>query len=214
MVEITSKIEAVIFDLWGTLAYIINEDEIWRMLVEDLGLDEKLIVELDKKFILLPEISKERIRMLLQGYGLQELSNQLYEILTVPQEFGIYPEVEDVLESLKENFKLGIISNIYETTARWVRRRKNTRKLLSYFSTVIFSCEVGYAKPDKEIFYKALYDLKSSAENTFMVGDSLSSDILPARSLGMQAVLIDRSGKTPCAISSLKDILKVLKFLR
>lgn len=50
MVEITSKIEAVIFDLWGTLAYIINEDEIWRMLVEDLGLDEKLIVELDEKF--------------------------------------------------------------------------------------------------------------------------------------------------------------------
>jgi len=73
MVEITSRIEAVIFDLWGTLAYIINEDEIHRMLVEDLGLDEKLIVELDKKFILLPEISKERIRMLLQSYGLQEL---------------------------------------------------------------------------------------------------------------------------------------------
>ena len=129
----------------------------------------------------------------------------------VPQEFGIYPEVEDVLESLKENFKFGLISNIYETTAKWVRRRKNTRKLLSYFSTVIFSCEVGYAKPDREIFYKALYDLKSSAENTFMVGDSLSSDILPARSLGMQAVLIDRSGKTPHSINSLKDVLKMLR---
>ena len=201
----------MIFDLWGTLAYIINEDEIRRKLVEDLGLDEKLIVELDKKFILLPKISKKRIRMLLQIYGLQELTNQLYEILTVPQEFGIYPEVEDVLENLKENFKLGLISNIHETTAKWVRRRKNTRKLLSYFSTVIFSCEVGCAKPDREIFYKALCDLKSSAENTFMVGDSLSSDILPARSLGMQAVLIDRSGKTPHAINSLKDVLKMLR---
>jgi len=44
-----------------------------------------------------------------------------------------------------------------------------------------------------------------------MVGDSLSSDILPARSLGMQAVLIDRSGKTPHAINSIKDVLKMLR---
>lgn len=114
-----------------------------------------------------------------------ELSDQLYGILTVPQEFDIYPEVEDILESLKESFKLGLVSNIYKTTARWVRRRKNTRKLLSYFSTIIFSCEVEYAKPDKEIFCKALYNLKNSPKNALMVGDSLFSDILPARSLGM-----------------------------
>ena len=65
-------------------------------------------------------------------------------------------------------------------------------------------------KPRKELFKFALIGAKMSAEQVLHIGDSLSSDIKGASSVGIQAVWVNRSGKAiPDGVISVKNLLEV-----
>lgn len=65
-------------------------------------------------------------------------------------------------------------------------------------------------KPRKELFNFALIDTKMSAEQVVHIGDSLSSDIKGASSVGIRAVWVNRSGKaSPDGVISIKNLLEV-----
>ena len=65
-------------------------------------------------------------------------------------------------------------------------------------------------KPRKELFEFALIDTKMSAEQVVHIGDSLSSDVKGALSVGIQAVWVNRSGKAiPDGIISVKNLPEV-----
>ena len=75
----------------------------------------------------------------------------------------------------------------------------------------------GAAKPDLKAFLAVLAKMKADPEETVMVGDSLENDILPARALGMKAILLDRFGKYDklddpeiIKIGNLKELKKYL----
>ena len=81
----------------------------------------------------------------------------------------------------------------------------------------IFSPDVtGAAKPDPAAFLAVLEKMKADPEETAMVGDSLENDILPAQSLGIKPILLDRGGKIKnvappiVKIKSLKELKKYL----
>ena len=48
--------------------------------------------------------------------------------------------------------------------------------------------DIGFKKPNHEIFHKALLGSNSSIDNCIMVGDRLDIDILPANELGMKTI--------------------------
>ena len=56
------------------------------------------------------------------------------------------------------------------------------------FQKVIESAVVGIRKPDARIFALGLEALKLKPEEVTVVGDSISKDIVPARSLGCRTV--------------------------
>lgn len=57
----------------------------------------------------------------------------------------------------------------------------------------VFSGIVGFEKPDPRIFEAALQKAGGVApDQALHIGDSLRKDYLPARSLGMHALLLDR----------------------
>ena len=57
----------------------------------------------------------------------------------------------------------------------------------------VFSGIVGFEKPDPRIFEIALHKAGEVApDQALHIGDSLRKDYLPARSLGMHALLLDR----------------------
>ena len=81
----------------------------------------------------------------------------------------------------------------------------------------IFSPDVaGAAKPDPAAFLAVLEKMKADPEETAMVGDSLENDILPAQSLGIKPILLDRDDKIKgvkppvVKIKSLKELKKYL----
>ena len=60
------------------------------------------------------------------------------------------------------------------------------------FDHVYLSYELGLLKTDTSFFKCVLTDLGLLAEDCVMVGDSIQSDIISAKRLGIKAILVDR----------------------
>ena len=96
-----------------------------------------------------------------------------------------YSDAKNTLAALRDKgYKLGVIAN----QKVGIAERLETWGLRKYFDIITASAEIGYAKPDKEIFEKAFELAGCNAEESIMVGDRLDNDIIPAKSLGMKTV--------------------------
>ena len=97
-----------------------------------------------------------------------------------------YPDAERLLISLAGKYQLGVIANQPDGT----EARLRNYGLLSFFSVIISSTELGISKPDLEIFRVALREAGCKPEEAVMIGDRIDNDIRPAKALGMQTVRI------------------------
>jgi FMN phosphatase YigB (HAD superfamily) len=87
---------------------------------------------------------------------------------------------------------VGIISN-WDSSLR----EKLARHFACAFSPIVTSAEAGYAKPDVRLYQQALAATGLDPAEVALVGDSIHLDIVPALSLGIRAVLIDRDACYP-----------------
>lgn len=117
----------------------------------------------------------------------------------LPGVWQAYPEAAGVCEQLRSmGLRLGVVSNGPVT----VRDLLSQTGLLSFFDVVItsqgvnvpFGTFTGVEKPSPRIFEVALEALGVQAGHALFVGDLYEVDVLGARSAGMQAALIDRTG--------------------
>ena len=99
-----------------------------------------------------------------------------------------YREAEDVLKKLHDKYKIGIIANQNPGT----RERLEAWGLLKYIDMVVASAEEGAAKPDRRIFDIALERAGVAPEDTFMIGDRIDNDILPAKNIGMKTIWVQQ----------------------
>ena len=98
-----------------------------------------------------------------------------------------YPEAEIVLRSLCEKgYNIGIIANQLHGT----EKRLENWGLMKYIKVVAASAEEGDAKPDSEIFLRALKRADCLPKNAVMIGDRIDNDIEPAYRLGMKTIWV------------------------
>lgn len=108
----------------------------------------------------------------------------------------LYPSTEKVLHKLlQRGYRLGVIANQCEGTAR----RLAQWGIHSCFDVVVASAEEGVAKPDLEIFRRALSRAGCNPQNAAMVGDRLDNDITPAKLLGMKTVWVKQGPSVFCS---------------
>ena len=118
---------------------------------------------------------------------------------------------------IDRGYKLGIIANQKLGT----EKRLESWGLCQDFEVIAASAEIGYAKPDKEIFEKALELAKCTAAESVMVGDRLDNDIIPAKAIGMKTVWVKNGlaqyqgaelgeGVADYQIDSLSELLRIL----
>lgn len=129
-----------------------------------------------------------------------------------------YSDARSTLVALRDKgYKLGIIANQKLGTAE----RLEYWGLRQYFDVIAASAEIGYAKPDKEIFEKAFELAECTAEESVMVGDRLDNDIVPAKAIGMKTVWVKNDiakyqsgglgeGVADYQIGSLSELLLIL----
>ena len=120
------------------------------------------------------------------------------------------PGTIEVLESMKEKFRLAVISN----SDGHMADRLATVGLGKYFEHVIDSGNVGYEKPAPQIFQAALAAMGVLADRALYLGDIYSIDYLGAQKVGMSAMLMDVAGvyatRNLSRIESLLDLDQAL----
>ena len=129
-----------------------------------------------------------------------------------------YSDTQSTLAALVDKgYKLGIIANQKLGT----KERLDSWGLLKFFDVISASAEIGYSKPNKEIFEKAFELAGCIPQESIMVGDRLDNDIIPAKSLGMKTAWIKNGlaqyqnielgeGVADYQIHSLSEILQIL----
>ena len=98
-----------------------------------------------------------------------------------------YPDADRVLRTLRERgYRLGIIAS----QPLGSEQRLARFGLRDYFEVICASAEEGVDKPDPALFRRALDRAGCAPEDAVMIGDRTDNDVAPAKSLGMQTVLI------------------------
>jgi HAD superfamily hydrolase (TIGR01662 family) len=124
------------------------------------------------------------------GPRLDECARRIYDEWAACQHFFLYDDVPDALRALAaRGLKLGLISNSHRCLVSFQQHFE----LEGLIAAAISSAEHGYMKPHPSIFGTALNLAGVSAEESVMVGDSLTHDIAGAMSAGMRGVLVHRS---------------------
>jgi HAD superfamily hydrolase (TIGR01549 family) len=105
-----------------------------------------------------------------------------------------------LLDSLRgRGIKTGLVANSWPDPARLLRADVEAFGLTGQFDVIVFSDEVGFRKPQPEIFLHALTQLGVDPENAMFVGDRLETDVQGAAQVGMATVqaLWFRADDTP-----------------
>ena len=105
----------------------------------------------------------------------------------IPPDFA--PGVHSALELLRQQYKLGIISDTIHTTGRGLRYLLQRQGLLEYFSYFIFSDEIGASKPAAKVFRQAALGMQTAPSEMVHIGDRESNDVIGPIAIGMKAIL-------------------------
>ena len=98
-----------------------------------------------------------------------------------------FPDTVQALHRLKTKFKLGIISNVDDELFSATARRLQVN-----FDYVITAGQARAYKPSMAIFKLAQSRMEIAAENWLHAGQSIFHDVIPAKSLGMSTVWVNR----------------------
>ncbi|HYE59984.1 MAG TPA: HAD-IA family hydrolase [Candidatus Kapabacteria bacterium] len=199
-------IHALLFDFWDTLAYIPEYTQLKRINKEVFG--DTRYHQARHIFFQAhthPWSIEEFVDMVdREIQATEEEKRLLYEWMKFDT-FAVYNDTIDTLRFFKEKgYRLGIVSNAPMST----REKIQHLGIDAYVDTIIISCEVGYVKPAKEIFYTACTALQVKPEETVMIGDKVETDMLGAKNAGMRGIRIDREGRedyTP-TVRTLKEL--------
>ena len=105
-----------------------------------------------------------------------------------------------LLDSLRgRGLKTGLVANSWPDPARLLRADVERLGFTDLLDTIVFAGEVGFRKPQPEIFLHALEQLGVEPENAMYVGDRLDTDVQGAAQVGMATVqaLWFRADDTP-----------------
>lgn len=203
-----TNILAVVFDLYGTLIYLADETKPYIRLFKDIGLQtsegfkQACKIALTEDFDNLEDLVKKikpDMQINLKPYQ-QELEKEIASA-------KLYPESREVLEELrKKNIKLGLISNL----ASSYKEPFFEFGLNEYFDEVLFSCDVGLRKTNPKIYQKMIKNLNINPSQVLMTGDNVRADVDGPRSIGMNAIHLDRRNASLNKISTLEGVFQYL----
>lgn len=205
-----NKIKWIFFDVGSTL---IDETECYNHRIKDAIAGTDITFE---------QFNEKRIFFAKQNLKGDIEALKFFGLTKTPWYFEDerpYEEAEAVLHALCERgYSIGIIAN----QALGTEKRLENWGFMKYIKLVIASAEEGVAKPDSEIFLRALNRADCLPENAVMIGDRIDNDIEPAKKLGMKTIWV-RQGfsiyqqpendiqTADHIVDSLRDILEILK---
>ena len=143
----------------------------------------------------------------------KDIINQLAEdyISELPKNNYLFDGAHEILEYLKPNYELHIITNGFNEVQ--FQKLENSN-LNNYFKEIITSEEVGVKKPNPKIFEFALEKASATFHESLMIGDNWEADIMGAKKIGLDVIFCNFNNEpvssTIKSVSSLNEIKKYL----
>ena len=107
-----------------------------------------------------------------------------------------------------------------KTPGRITKKVLEDYKILNFFQVTVFSDEIGYYKPNFQLFEKALKHLGSKPENSIHIGDLLHIDIKGSKDYGMLNIWFNDSNQERDSdiipdfeVKSMQDVVNIIKKL-
>ena len=143
----------------------------------------------------------------------EDVLNHIYELYLQSFPCQIIPGVEEVLTTLQRLYKLAVISN---ATSNLPRHVLDKHGLSSFFHVVVVSRDIGFRKPDPRIFIYTLKELQVKSQQAIHVGNSMQTDVIGAKNVGMKTVWIKKEEqpileKPDYTINSITELPRILE---
>lgn len=209
----SKKYQHIIFDLDHTLwDFTANSNETLRELFVSYNLakmncdldtflanyqrvNDQMWYDYNRKQITKDDIREKRFRLTLASVGIvaDDLADAINEdyLRICPSKGHLVPYAMDVLNYLKDNYVMHILTNGFRETQSI---KISTSGLEPYFQKVINSESCGYLKPDKQVFDFTLAEINTEGSNCIMIGDDLHADVLGAKNAGIDHIYFNRTG--------------------
>ena len=104
---------------------------------------------------------------------------------------AMLPGAWQMLRTLRRHFVLAVISDTGFASGRAQDRLLEKDAAREFFSTTIYSMDVGHAKPRPEIFRRAVETLGVEPHEILHIGDNEHTDVRGALAAGFRAVRLD-----------------------
>ncbi len=114
-------------------------------------------------------------------------------ISEAPKKTNLIPGAMELLDALKDDFELHIITNGFPEVQHYKLEHCGLDK---YFKVIVTSEGCGYNKPDVRIFNFAMKKSGAVASNSLMIGDDLHVDIVGARDAAIDQVYFNVNAQT------------------
>ena len=164
------------------------------------------------------EVLHRRFDMLFATLGVSGNSHETQKLYEYRLSLGAYylDGAEELLDLLYGTYRLYLATNGIVNVQS---RRIKDSGIGKYFDGIFVSEKIGYNKPDKRFFDAAFAEIQDfSKDETIIVGDTLTSDILGGINAGIKTVYFNPNhrkndtGITPhYEISSLSELTELLK---
>jgi len=194
-----NQFEILTFDCYGTL--IDWENGILAALKQLLAAREKnlsenqileLFAELESEaergeYIPYREVLKQVVVKIGEKLNFSPTETELNSLANSLKNWQPFPDTVEGLKALKQKYKLGIISNIDEDLFA-----DSAKHLQIEFDYVITAEKAKSYKPSVNNFEVALQEIGVEKDKILHVAQSIYHDIVPAKSLGLSTVWVNR----------------------
>lgn len=193
------RFEVLTFDCYGTLidwesGMLLALQSI--LSAHHLQIDEKAILERFAKFeseleqgeyLKYQEILKGVVQRFSEEFGFIPSSAELNALADSIQNWQPFSDTVEALKTLKQRFKLAIISNIDDDLFAF-----SAQHLVVPFDFIVTAEQVKSYKPSLQNFKVAIQQIGVSPEKILHVACSTYHDIVPASFLGLSTVWVNR----------------------
>jgi len=145
----------------------------------------------------LDKARREIVNLALEDIGINNLSlaHKIADAFIKLREemIQLFPQARETLEHLnKNNISLALMTNGESEKQRTKIKRFNLER---FFDVILVEGEIGYGKPDKEVYTMALDALKLEPDDVWAVGDNLEWDVWGPQQLGIYSIWNDYKKK-------------------
>ncbi len=189
-------VKAILFDFWGTLV----ENGVWSPIKQVKSiLNIKLpfpeyVVRMERAMMTSKfENLKSAFIAVCKEFNLEVDEEKIGQLVGIWNKSWMlaqpYDETVSALKKLKEKYQLILVSNTDNFSIEHVMNKFNLSEL---FDNIFLSYNLGLIKTDERFFKQVLSEITLGVDDCVIVGDSLQSDVIAAKKVGIKAVLIDR----------------------